>query len=61
MYFDHSKRSYYRFPSRNSVTDFESVSPMYFPDKHSELFRQFPEAYSDSAINPDEYMQDRFS
>ncbi|BCJ95767.1 hypothetical protein acsn021_33360 [Anaerocolumna cellulosilytica] len=35
MYFDHSKRSYYRFPSKNRVTDFDSQTPYYFPDKYS--------------------------
>lgn len=37
MYFDHSKRSYYRFPSKNSVTDMDTLFPYYFPDKHSEV------------------------
>lgn len=35
MHFDHSKRSYYRFPSKNSVTDMDSLLPYYFPDKYS--------------------------
>lgn len=35
MYFDHSKRSYYRFPGKNSVTDFDTQTPYYFPDKTS--------------------------
>jgi len=36
MYFDHSKRSYYRFPNNNnSVTDIDTQIPYYFPDKNS--------------------------
>lgn len=36
MYFDHSKRSYYRFPSKNSITDFDTRLSYYFPEKNSE-------------------------
>ncbi|MDF2472977.1 MAG: hypothetical protein K0R21_759 [Anaerocolumna sp.] len=35
MYYDHSKRSYYRFPSKNSITDFETHPAYYFPEKNS--------------------------
>lgn len=35
MYFEHSKRSYYRFPSKNSVTEFDTQMPYYFPEKNS--------------------------
>jgi hypothetical protein len=35
MYYDHSKRSYYRFPSKNSMIDFETNSSYYFPEKNS--------------------------
>lgn len=35
MYFDHSKRSYYRFPSKNSSIDFDEPVSYYFPDKNS--------------------------
>lgn len=61
MYFDHSKRSYYRFPSRNSVTEFETQSPLYFPDKHSELSSQFTDLYQDSFDSSNEDLQDRYS
>jgi hypothetical protein len=33
MYFDHSKRSYYRFPSKNSVSEIDKTQPYYFPEK----------------------------
>lgn len=33
MYFEHSKKNYYRFPSKNSVTDFDVKVPFYFPTK----------------------------
>lgn len=61
MYFDHSKRSYYRFPSKNSITDFESISPMYLPDKHSELYNQYSDLYLDSSCSHEEDIQDRYS
>ncbi|BCK00590.1 hypothetical protein [Anaerocolumna chitinilytica] len=61
MYFDHSKRSYYRFPNQNSVTDFDSQEPMYFPDKHSELYNQYSDLYLDSNGYQREDLQDRYS
>jgi hypothetical protein len=48
MYFEHSKRSYYRFPSKNSVTDFDTQAPYYFPEKNSvgpdELYGSFQDS-----------------
>lgn len=35
MYFDHSKRSYYHFPSKSGVTDIDTQLSYYFPDKNS--------------------------
>ncbi|WP_033167832.1 hypothetical protein [Clostridium sp. KNHs205] len=61
MYFDHSKRSYYRFPNRNSVTDFETQSPMYFPDKHSELLDQFSDLYFNPSDTTENDTRDRYS
>ena len=61
MYFDHSKRSYYRFPSKNSVTDFDTQSPLYFPDKHSEFFNEYSDLYLDSSGSREEDIQDRYS
>lgn len=33
MYSNNQKKSYYRFPSKNSITDFDSTMPYYFPTK----------------------------
>ena len=35
MYFENPKKSYYRFPSKNIVTDFDAQIPYYFPTKSS--------------------------
>lgn len=35
MYFDHTKRSYYRFPSKNSVTELDTQMPYYCPEKET--------------------------
>lgn len=35
MYFENLKKSYYRFPSKNSVTDFDARIPYYFPTKNN--------------------------
>lgn len=48
MYFDSTKKSYYRFPSRNSISDFDRENTLYFPDKP----KLIPE---DLYINPDSY------
>jgi len=48
MYFDSTKKSYYRFPSRNSFSDFERENAFYFPDKP----KLVPE---DLYINQDSY------
>lgn len=31
MYFENSKKSYYRFPSKASATEFDAQIPYYFP------------------------------
>lgn len=51
MYFDHSKRSYYRFPSKNSVTDFDKQMPYYFPEKNSLITDDISGSYTDSNYN----------
>ena len=58
MYFDHSKRSYYRFPSKNSVTDFESDMPYYFPDKNTVLTEDLIGNFQDSNYNTSDEAQD---
>ncbi len=35
MYFDHSKRNYYRFPSKNSINEIDKAVPYYFPERNS--------------------------
>ncbi len=35
MYFDHAKRNYYRFPSKNGITELDAQMPFYFPEKDS--------------------------
>lgn len=61
MYFDHSKRSYYRFPGKNRVTDFDTQSPLYFPDKYSDLFNEYSDLYTDSSDSRIEDAQNRYS
>jgi hypothetical protein len=51
MYFDHSKRSYYRFPNKNSVTDIDKQMPYYFPEKNSLNTDDFSGGYIDSNYN----------
>ena len=48
MYLDHSKRSYYRFPSKNSVTDFDTQMPYYFPEKNSVVSDDLTGSFQDS-------------
>ncbi len=48
MYFGHSKRSYYRFPSKNSITDFDTQMPYYFPDKKSVVSDDLTGSFQDS-------------
>ncbi len=50
MYFDHTKRSYYRFPSKNSVTDFDTQLPYYFPEKNS-VAEDFSGSFQDANYN----------
>lgn len=33
MYYGHSKKSYYRFPSKNSVSEIDTTNPYFFPEK----------------------------
>lgn len=47
MYFEHSKRSY-RFPSKNSVTDFDTRMPYYFPEKNSSRTDELNGSFQDS-------------
>ena len=54
MYFDHNKRSYYRFPSKNSVTDFDTQMPYYFPEKNSAV----SDDLSGSSQDPNYYNYD---
>jgi hypothetical protein len=42
MYFEPSKKTYYRFPSSNSITDFDNR--FYFPEKTN----NFDEHYKDT-------------
>lgn len=51
MYFDHSKRSYYRFPSKNSVTDMDTQLPYYFPEKNSEISDDLTGSFLSSNFN----------
>lgn len=48
MYYDHSKRSYYRFPSKNGVTDFDTPFSYYFPEKNSGTPNDYSSSYTDS-------------
>lgn len=51
MYYDHSKRSYYRFPSKNSVTDIDAQMPYFFPDKGPIASEDLPGSFLDSNYN----------
>ncbi len=48
MYFDHTKRSYYRFPGKNSITDFDTRMPYYFPEKNSVVSDDLSGSFQDS-------------
>ncbi len=48
MYFDHTKRSYYRFPAKNSITDFDTQIPYYFPEKNSMVSEDMYGSFQDS-------------
>lgn len=49
MYFDHSKRNYYRFPSKNSITDMDKVAPYYFPEKSSFVIDDINDSFLNSS------------
>jgi hypothetical protein len=51
MYFEHSKRSYYRFPNKNSVSDFDTQLPYYFPERSSLISDDFTGNFLDSNYN----------
>lgn len=51
MYFDHSKRSYYRFPSNHNVTDVETQLPYYFPEKSSMVSDDLTGSFLNSNYN----------
>jgi hypothetical protein len=54
MYYDNSKRSYYRFPSKNNITDFDTQVSYYFPDKNSSV----SDNISTSCISSINYYED---
>lgn len=54
MYYDHSKRSYYRFPSKNSVTDFDTSFSYYFPEKNSGILNDYTTSHTNSTSNNEE-------
>lgn len=54
MYFDHSKRNYYRFPSKNSISEIDKVAPYYFPEKTSLVIDDL----NDSFLNSNNYYED---
>ena len=51
MYFENPKKSYYRFPSKNSVTDFDAMIPYYFPTKNSYAENDLSGSYLDRDYN----------
>ncbi|MFU0828685.1 MAG: hypothetical protein ACFWTJ_14350 [Lachnoclostridium sp.] len=51
MYFDHSKRSYYRFPSKNGITDFDTRLSYYFPEKNIRRTDELYGSFQDSNYN----------
>jgi hypothetical protein len=56
MYFDHSKRNYYRFPSKNSVSEIDKTAPYYFPEKDSHISDDIKDCFLNSS-----YYYDRIS
>lgn len=53
MYFDHSKRSYYRFPSNNSGSDMDKTAPYYFPEKDNSEISDIKDSYLNSSYHYD--------
>lgn len=47
MHFDHSKRSYYRFPNNNNIIDYVDQIPYYFPDKYTYNSENYSAVYPD--------------
>lgn len=51
MYFDHSKRNYYRFPSKNSISEIDKVAPYYFPEKNSLVIDDVNDSFLNSGFS----------
>lgn len=55
MYFDHSKRNYYRFPSKNSISEIDKMAPYYFPEKNSLVVDDLNDSFLSSNSNYSNY------
>lgn len=55
MYFEPTKKTYYRFPSTNSIQELDSK--YYFPDKpsHSEINTRFDTPFSNHISDRDSF------
>jgi hypothetical protein len=57
MYFEPSKKIYYRFPSTNSINDLDSR--YYFPEKpsHTEFDTRLESAYTNRSSHRESYLK----
>lgn len=57
MYFEQSKKSYYRFPTKSSLNELDSQIPYYFPTNNNYPYQDSPNTYhysNEFDITPDD-------